>query len=112
MSIALAVSLLRTDGGTQPRAVLDDALIDEYAEAMRAGAEFPPAVAYYDGANLAQRRTLLNTTRQRPWDRWQDKTHSPLRNSRLSIQIDKPNSLLGFVPDKGGEPQQSQEQPT
>jgi hypothetical protein len=56
MSIALAVSLLRTDGGTQPRAVLDDALIDEYAEAMRAGAEFPPIVIDPAYCDLAMRR--------------------------------------------------------
>ena len=47
----LDLALIRTDGGTQPRTMLDDALIDEYAEALRNGAEFPPIIVYDDGAN-------------------------------------------------------------
>ena len=36
------ISGLRRDPEIQPRVHLDPALIDEYAEAMKAGAEFPP----------------------------------------------------------------------
>ena len=45
----LSPSILRRDGGTQPRAVLDEATIVEYAGAMAAGDIFPPVVAYHDG---------------------------------------------------------------
>ncbi len=48
---ALAITQIRTDGGTQPRALLDPALISEYAEAMQGGAEFPPVVVFHDGTD-------------------------------------------------------------
>ena len=45
----MLLSQIRTDGGTQPRAVIDDAVVQEYAEAMREGAKFPPVVVFNDG---------------------------------------------------------------
>ncbi len=45
----IELTKLRLDGGTQPRAALDPATIDEYAEAYRAGAQFPPVIVFYDG---------------------------------------------------------------
>jgi len=47
----LELSLILTDGGTQPRASLKPELIDEYAEAMTAGAKFPPAIVFSDGTS-------------------------------------------------------------
>lgn len=47
----LAPSAIRTDGGTQARAELHAATLAEYAEAMQAGAAFPPVVVYYDGSD-------------------------------------------------------------
>ena len=41
---------LRLDEAIQPRAALDLAVVDEYAAAMAAGAEFPPVVIFDDGA--------------------------------------------------------------
>lgn len=41
---------IRTDGGTQPRAALSPEVIGEYAEALEAGALFPPVVVFYDGS--------------------------------------------------------------
>ncbi len=41
---------LALDGSTQPRAALDAATVAEYAEALGAGAAFPPVVVYHDGA--------------------------------------------------------------
>ena len=46
----IAVNKLRLDGGTQPRAELNFVVIAEYAEAMQNGAQFPPVVVFYDGA--------------------------------------------------------------
>lgn len=46
----LPLALLRTDPGIQPRAAMSTALIHEYIGALKAGAEMPPIVAFYDGA--------------------------------------------------------------
>lgn len=46
----LARSLIRSDGGTQPRAAIEFMVVKEYAEAMEAGASFPPPVVFYDGS--------------------------------------------------------------
>ena len=46
----IALTSIRTDGGTQPRARLDQDQISEYVEAMEAGATFPPLVVFHDGA--------------------------------------------------------------
>jgi hypothetical protein len=46
----LDVSALRVDGDTQPRAAIDPAVVAEYAEALEAGAEFPPVEVVGDGA--------------------------------------------------------------
>ena len=45
----LDLNLIRTDGGTQSRAKLDEAVVAEYAEAYKAGAKFPPITVFYDG---------------------------------------------------------------
>lgn len=47
----LALESIRTDGGTQARAHIDDANVDRYAGAMRDGAMFPPVVVFFDGAD-------------------------------------------------------------
>ena len=44
-------ALIRTDGGTQTRAALDERTVADYAEKMRAGEVFPPVVAFYDGTD-------------------------------------------------------------
>lgn len=46
----LSLTLLRTDGGTQPRAEMDLGVVADYADAMASGATFPEAVVFYDGA--------------------------------------------------------------
>lgn len=43
---------IRLDGNTQSRAKLDWSTIEEYADAMREGAEFPPVVVFNDGVDL------------------------------------------------------------
>lgn len=47
---SLDITALRRDGGTQPRAALDQATIGEYAEALAQGDTFPPVVVFFDGA--------------------------------------------------------------
>lgn len=41
--------LIRIDGGTQPREELDQEIIAAYAEAKRAGAQFPAVDVFFDG---------------------------------------------------------------
>ncbi len=45
----LRIDQIRMDGGTQPRARLSIATIDEYAQAMMDGMIFPPVEVYHDG---------------------------------------------------------------
>lgn len=42
---------IRTDGGTQPRSALYQNVIDDYADALSAGAKFPPVILFYDGSD-------------------------------------------------------------
>jgi len=45
----LALDVIQTNGGTQSRASLNDQVVNDYAEAIKAGATFPPIVVFYDG---------------------------------------------------------------
>lgn len=47
----LSLAVINRTGGTQPRAQLNDAIIEEYAEAMLAGDAFPPVIVYHDGTD-------------------------------------------------------------
>lgn len=48
--MALDISAVRLDGGTQPRAGINQAVVEDYASDMEAnGAEFPPVQVVYDG---------------------------------------------------------------
>lgn len=51
MAIELDVENIRTDGGTQPRASIDGFAVNEYAEAMERGDQFPPIEVVYDGTD-------------------------------------------------------------
>jgi hypothetical protein len=42
---------IRLDGGTQPRAKIDQAVCDEYGERMKAGDKFPSIDVFFDGEN-------------------------------------------------------------
>jgi hypothetical protein len=50
-AVKLAISKLRTDGGTQPRSALNMPIVEDYAAAMRAGAKFPAVDVFYDGTD-------------------------------------------------------------
>jgi hypothetical protein len=47
----LPIQLVRIDGGTQSRAMLQDSVIDEYADAIKSGVEFPSIIVFYDGSD-------------------------------------------------------------
>jgi hypothetical protein len=44
----LSIAKIRLDGGTQPRETLDQATVDEYAEAMGNKVTFPDVTVFYD----------------------------------------------------------------
>jgi len=46
----LDIAKIRIDGDTQPRLAIDQMIVSEYAEALEAGAEFPPVQVVSDGA--------------------------------------------------------------
>jgi uncharacterized ParB-like nuclease family protein len=50
MAEQIQIALIRMDGGTQTRAEIDQATVDEYAEAMIERDVFPPVDVYYDGS--------------------------------------------------------------
>jgi uncharacterized ParB-like nuclease family protein len=45
----ILLSAVRTDGGTQSRAAMSPAVVDEYAAKLGDGATFPAIVVFYDG---------------------------------------------------------------
>jgi hypothetical protein len=45
------IDAIRVDGGTQSRAGVNQAVVEEYAAAIVAGATFPPVVVFYDGTD-------------------------------------------------------------
>lgn len=47
----LPLSKIRRDGGTQPRAELNEEWAQEYAEQMQEGARFPAVVVFFDGSD-------------------------------------------------------------
>lgn len=62
---------LRLDGGTQPRAKLNEDTIAEYAEDMRNGVTFPAITVFYDGSDywLADGFHRVKAARQADKDR-------------------------------------------
>lgn len=47
---AVRLSEIRIDGGTQQRKSINQNVVEEYAEAIRCGAKFPPVTLFFDGA--------------------------------------------------------------
>jgi hypothetical protein len=47
----LNLNQIRLDGGTQPRAEMQLAVVDDYTELMREGVVFPPVVVFHDGTD-------------------------------------------------------------
>lgn len=50
-SKTINVKAIRIDGETQSRVEIDNAIVAEYADAIRAKAVFPPMVVFHDGAD-------------------------------------------------------------
>jgi len=50
MSITLRLDQIRIDGGTQPRATINEDVVKDYADVLQAGDNLPPVTVYRDGA--------------------------------------------------------------
>lgn len=48
--LQLEISAIRIDGGTQPRAQLNESAVAEYAEAMTEGVSLPAVTVFFDGS--------------------------------------------------------------
>lgn len=48
---SLSVDRIRIDGETQPRNAIDNQVVADYADAIKAGAAFPHVVVFYDGVH-------------------------------------------------------------
>ena len=46
----LPIEEITIDAGTQARAVIDEAIVDEYADQLTEGATFPPVTVFQDGS--------------------------------------------------------------
>lgn len=49
--VVLPIKALKLSGGTQPRTVIDETVVAEYAEEMLGGAQFPPIDVFHDGTH-------------------------------------------------------------
>lgn len=47
--VSLALDRIKTDGGTQSRAEVNPAVVEDYAQTIRDGADFPPVTVFHDG---------------------------------------------------------------
>lgn len=50
-SKTINIKAIRIDGGTQSRVEIDNSIVAEYADAIRAKVAFPPMVVFHDGAD-------------------------------------------------------------
>jgi hypothetical protein len=50
-ALKMLLDSIRIDGGTQPRAAIDEPAVADYAEALKRGAKLPPAVVFNDGTH-------------------------------------------------------------
>ena len=50
--LAIPLENLRTNGGTQSRASLNESTVAEYAESIRLSVELPPVIAFFDGSEF------------------------------------------------------------
>ena len=48
-TMQIQIGVIRTDGGTQPRASLNDGVLTECTELWRSGVKLPPVEVVYDG---------------------------------------------------------------
>lgn len=65
----LPIAAIRMDGGTQPRAAINDETVADYAESMNEGAKFPAITVFFDGQDywLADGFHRVNAAKLLAW---------------------------------------------
>ena len=105
-SWTLELAHIRTDGDTQGRAALDEAVVAEYAALMAEGVQFPPVRVWFDGQAYwladgfhrvnAARRASLNeiavelhsgTLDDARWDSFRANATNGLRRTKEDLEI-------------------------
>jgi hypothetical protein len=83
--VMLPIEKIRTDGGTQIRAAINPAWVDDYAEKMQEGAKFPPITVYYDGENywLSDGFTRLAAGKKRDFREMESEVRSGNRDDAI-----------------------------
>jgi hypothetical protein len=104
--ISLDIHRIRRDGGTQGRVTLDRSVVEEYAELMRAGTEFPPVRTWFDGDNYwlsdgfhrvaaaelnevarIASEVLVGSIEDARWDSCAANSHHGLRRTHADIKV-------------------------
>jgi regulator of replication initiation timing len=116
MTKAINLKVIRTDGGTQSRAEINENIVDEYANAMNDGAIFPPPLLFFDGteywlaagfhrvaaAKLAGKASI--TVELRPGSRFDAVVWSVGENAEHGLRrnnADKRNAVLVLLAEAG-----------
>lgn len=87
--IHLPLGLLRLDGGTQSRAMVDAYTIARYAEAMERGAPMPPVDVVHDGQDywLADGFQRVAAARELGWDRILADVHQGTQRDAILLSV-------------------------
>lgn len=110
----LSIAKIRTDGGSRPRAKLNQSAVDEYTQLMREGRQFKPVTVFYDGLDYwlsqgfhriaaalkAGRLTFLTEIRQGTLrDAILDAVSANSQNETRLTNLDKRRSIMLMFAD-------------
>jgi hypothetical protein len=111
--VRIDLAVIRRDGGTQGRVTLNASVINEYAEKMRSGVDFPPVRVWFDGRTywlsdgfqrisaaeligtcqiLAE--VSLGTLEDAKWDSYAANSSHGVRRTRADIEAIMERALL------------------
>jgi hypothetical protein len=104
--LVLEIHRIRRDGDTQGRVALNESIIQEYANLMRAGVEFPPVRTWFDGCaywlsdgfqrmaaaelvglNQISAEVFRGTLEDARWDSYAANAAHGLRRTRADIEV-------------------------
>jgi hypothetical protein len=95
--LSLEIRLIRLDGGTQVREKLDETVVEEYAERMAAGDDFPPIMVIHDGEHywLADGFHRLHAVKKREQPTIECRVFEGTRRDAILVAV-KANSTHGL----------------
>lgn len=109
MSTELQLAIIRRDGGTQPRAYIDDQTVENYAESLTEGEALPPIVVFYDGTDywLADGYHRYYAAEKLTWKTYPCEIHQGTRRDAVLYSVGA-NSVHG-LPRSNGDKRRSVE---